>query len=412
MFSKIIITIFLILNVYVCWRTHVQLQHAITFYENRRALILLPAILFLILTVMVFTGTFLPAGRLKYICQCASNIWLGFLIFFGFLLLLTNIGLLFTGRSTGYRGSIHLGLLAAAALLIMIYGCWNAQQVSIRQWKLTWADGRFDVMESGRPVYDVEKIREPSDDAGNYRIVLLGDLHMSVNSVAETIADMAEKVNALEPDVILIAGDFFTSQAGGIPQPQAFIDALSGMQAREGVYGVWGNHDVEEPLLCGFAMSAKENAYRSQEMTDFIAKCGITILEDEMISLDQGRLQLIGRIDGEKPGNGLEERLSPADLKEKLSPDPQKPLLVLEHEPVEYQALDQIGSKLVLSGHTHNGQIFPGNLIIRFFNENSYGFKKVGSALTFVTSGIGYYGPPIRIGTHSEIAVLDLEKNW
>ncbi|MBQ4046250.1 MAG: hypothetical protein II627_07335, partial [Lachnospiraceae bacterium] len=107
MFSKIIITIFLTLNVYACWRTHVQLQHAITVYENRRALILLPVILFLLLTAMVFAGTFLQAGRLKYICQCAGNIWLGFLIFFGFLLLLTNIGLLFTGRSTGYRGSIH-----------------------------------------------------------------------------------------------------------------------------------------------------------------------------------------------------------------------------------------------------------------------------------------------------------------
>jgi len=412
MLSKIIISIFLTLNVYVCWRTHVQLQHAIAAYENRQAMILFPLTVYLLLTVMVFAATFLPAGTLKYICQCAGNIWLGFLIFFGFLLLVTNIGLLFRSRGTGYRGTIHLGLLAAAAVLIVIYGCWNAQQVSIRQWKLTWADGQFDVTESGKPVYDVEKVTEPSDAEGNYRIVLLGDLHMSVNSIPETMADMVEKVNALEPDVVLIAGDFFTSQAGGIPHPQAFIDALSSMQAKEGVYGVWGNHDVEEPLLCGFAMSPKENAYRSQEMIDFIDKCGITILEDEMISLDQGRLQLIGRIDGEKPGLGKEERLSPAELAKKLSPDSDKPLLVLEHEPVEYQALDQIGSKLVLSGHTHNGQIFPGNLIIRFFNENSYGFKKAGSALTFVTAGVGYYGPPIRIGTHSEIAVLDLEKSW
>ena len=63
---------------------------------------------------------------------------------------------------------------------------------------------------------------------------------------------------------------------------------------------------------------------------------------------------------------------------------------------------------LQLSGHTHAGQIFPGNLIVPFFNENAYGFKNVAGLDTVVTSGIGYYGPPMRIGTNSEIMVLNI----
>ena len=88
--------------------------------------------------------------------------------------------------------------------------------------------------------------------------------------------------------------------------------------------------------------------------------------------------------------------------------DRAKPVLVLEHEPREYRDLKEAGADVVLSGHTHNGQLFPGNLIVPLFNENGWGYKVVDGLQTLVTAGIGYYGPPIRVGTDSEISVIRL----
>ena len=88
--------------------------------------------------------------------------------------------------------------------------------------------------------------------------------------------------------------------------------------------------------------------------------------------------------------------------------DTSKPVVVLQHEPVEFEALKQNGADLAVCGHTHAGQIFPGNLIVPFFNENAYGYKVLGGLDTVVTSGIGYYGPPMRVGTDSEVMVLNL----
>ena len=77
-------------------------------------------------------------------------------------------------------------------------------------------------------------------------------------------------------------------------------------------------------------------------------------------------------------------------------------------EALKRMELKKYGADLALCGHTHAGQIFPGNLIVPFFNENAYGYKEVGGLDTIVTSGVGYYGPPMRVGTDSEVAVVHL----
>ena len=88
---------------------------------------------------------------------------------------------------------------------------------------------------------------------------------------------------------------------------------------------------------------------------------------------------------------------------------PDEPLLLLQHEPTDLEALDEFGIDLAVSGHTHDGQIFPGKIISRIRGPQSYGLKKLGDATVIVTSGVGYYGPPIRVGTISEIVVIDLK---
>jgi predicted MPP superfamily phosphohydrolase len=91
--------------------------------------------------------------------------------------------------------------------------------------------------------------------------------------------------------------------------------------------------------------------------------------------------------------------------------DQTKPVVVLEHEPLEFKELSDNGADMVLCGHTHNGQIFPGNLVVPFFNENAYGVKELYGISTVVTAGVGYYGPPIRLGTDSEVTLLNIDFN-
>ena len=106
-------------------------------------------------------------------------------------------------------------------------------------------------------------------------------------------------------------------------------------------------------------------------------------------------------------GYGLvhtKNRMTPGEL---LSgADQSAPILVLQHEPVEFGSLAEAGADVALCGHTHAGQIFPGNLIVPFFNENAWGYKRVDGLDTYVTAGVGYYGPPMRVGTDSEVTII------
>ena len=83
-----------------------------------------------------------------------------------------------------------------------------------------------------------------------------------------------------------------------------------------------------------------------------------------------------------------------------------KPVIVMDHEPKEFKQLSEAGADLDLSGHTHDGQIFPGNLVTGMMWENSCGYKKIGNMHSVVTSGAGVWGPPLRVGTKSEVCQI------
>ena len=124
------------------------------------------------------------------------------------------------------------------------------------------------------------------------------------------------------------------------------------------------------------------------------------------MSIADDTILLAGRIDGNKAGDGTKNRMTPDELLKDA--DTAKPVLVLEHEPVEYKELREAGADMVFSGHTHNGQIFPGSLFVNLMNENAYGQKVLYGMQTFVTSGVGTFGPPMRTGTDSEIMIIDV----
>ena len=239
------------------------------------------------------------------------------------------------------------------------------------------------------------------------RIVLIGDLHIGVNSSPKLYEDMVARINEREPDLVLVAGDIVTSSFGAMEDPDAYAAILRQIRAPCGVYVVYGNHDVEEPLLGGFTFIGAENAHRHPDMPGFLRACGWTLLTDEIVRLPELHgLCLAGRRDETRPGDGVTERAPLARLLADTVPE--EPVLLLEHEPADLDGMGELGVDLSVSGHTHDGQIFPGNLFARIKGPQSYGLKPWGDALALVTSGVGYYGPPIRVGTISEIVVIDL----
>lgn len=86
-----------------------------------------------------------------------------------------------------------------------------------------------------------------------------------------------------------------------------------------------------------------------------------------------------------------------------------KPVILLEHQPYELSIAQQLGVDLMVSGHTHHGQVFPGNLITKAIYENDWGYVKNGDMHSIVTSGFGFWGPPIRIGTRSELISIRVQ---
>ena len=340
----------------------------------------------ILISLAPIAGTFLSSSHLRFALLGIGDIYLGYFLYYGLILallmLITGIARLIIRRKfTALYGAV-LCFSFLSALAVGTYGLFHAQDTRICR-------------------YDIA-VDKPGKDM---KVVLIADLHLSVNSHLSTTERMVEMVNRENPDLVLVGGDIFTSCYEALYRPSQYSAALSGIRSRCGVYAVYGNHDVEEALFGGFPVTPVSQAFRSPEMEQFMKDSGFTLLNDETVLID-GFLQLTGRVDADKAGDGTNHRMSASEV---LSgTDPARPVLVLEHEPREFAALKEAGADVVMCGHTHNGQVFPGNLIIPLFNENAWGYVNVHGLHTLVTAGVGYYGPPMRVGTDSEISVINL----
>ena len=351
---------------------------------------ILRIIIYVVLALIPVLGAFLPGCKFKYLCMGIGNVWLGFFMYYsGLVLFLALITFIICKiRKDDERKLIGHAFIVAFifGLIITCYGLIHAQQPKEVDYSI-----------------NLEKKVEGIE---NMKVVLLGDLHLSVNSNVKATEKMVDIVNSCNADVVVIAGDIFTSTYAGLSHPEKYAEALSKMKAKYGVYVVAGNHDVEENLFGGFSISPVSEAFRTGDMDKFFEMAGFNMLYDDTVTILDGKVNLVGRIDGEKAGDGTRNRMSAGEVLKGV--DKTKPVIVLQHEPIEFKDLSDNGADMVLCGHTHNGQLFPGNFVVPFFNENGYGVKNLYGMETVVTAGVGYYGPPMRIGTDSEVTLLNI----
>lgn len=342
-----------------------------------------------------------PASGFRRFMKLLSNYWLGVLVYTimtvgiadGLRLLIKypQKNVAFPGRELLFSnvGTAVVGAVCAVIITtVSIYGMINAGNIQTTK-------------------YDIS-IDKKARKLDSLNVVLIADLHLGYNIGCRHMEKMVDKINAQNPDLVVVAGDIFDNEYEALENPDRLAAILRGIQSKYGVYACYGNHDIQEKILAGFTFGGKEKKESSVKMDEFLEKSGITLLRDEYVLIDDS-FYLYGRPDYERPGRGIDERKSPQEITEDL--DLSLPVLVIDHEPRELQELADAGVDADLCGHTHDGQLFPGNLTIKLMWENACGYLKKGNMHSIVTSGVGLFGPNMRVGTKSEICDIMMHFN-
>jgi Predicted phosphohydrolases len=217
------------------------------------------------------------------------------------------------------------------------------------------------------------------------KIIAASDIHLGCSIDKKMLKRYVELINAQHPDIVFLLGDITDRSVDGLIGPDIQTE-LKAIKAPLGTFAIYGNHE-----------------YYSGKLKE-IAKClrasGITLLQDSVCLVDCS-IYVIGRDDRTNT-----KRKPLAELVKGL--DNSRPKILLDHQPYNLEDAERNGFDLQLSGHTHNGQIFPENLITKGFFELSYGYLKKGETQYYVTSGLGLWGPQYRIGTQSELVEIRL----
>ena len=229
--------------------------------------------------------------------------------------------------------------------------------------------------------YSVEIQKKPLD-IRQLKIALASDFHLRETSSRHLMERFVEKVNAADPDIVLVGGDVLEGNRQS-ERLDEFKAQFRHLKPKYGVYGVPGNHDL----------------HRANAMT-FFNQAGIRLLQDTVEQIDNA-FYLVGRNDGRsRSRKSIEELLRDCDRS--------LPVIVLEHRPTDLDNVSLSGADILLSGHTHNGQLFPVNFIAKRHYELSWGYKLKNRTHVFVTSGIQVWGPPVRTAGASEILIVNV----
>ena len=373
-----------------------QVRYINKYFRGSKLLIALSAIYLLISPLSIPAAFFSPRGTLlRRILSNIGNYWMGFNLHFvlamGVCFLIRLIVKLVKKDKYNLRLAQKITNVAVVSftILMSVYGIVNAQNLKVT-------------------TYDVTVDKSSKQDELN--VVLIADLHLGYSVGVKQMERMVNNINELQPDVVVVAGDIFDNEFSAIYNPVRLAEILRGINSKYGVYAVYGNHDIEEDILCGFTFSDDDvtQVTSIKEMDDFIENCGFTFLYDEAILINDD-FYIYGRPDEERPNFGNDSRLEAEKITEGL--DLSKLIICVDHEPHDQKKLSAAGVDVDLNGHTHAGQLFPGNIIINFFWDIAYGYKNFDGMHNIVTSGVGLFGPNMRTFTKAEIAQVKIHLN-
>ena len=235
--------------------------------------------------------------------------------------------------------------------------------------------------------YTVKRlVPEGAQPEKRIRLVFFSDLHIGEAMTPDYIARAVKLIQDQQPDLILCGGDFIDHRAVYAYDPRVMA-SLRSLHAPMGVYYVLGNHEYRDDLEANIR---------------WVSEVGGTLLRDSIAFPGDGPLTLIGRDDwvngNRKPFEVIANEADPL----------RGPVVLMEHTPASIDSIGDSPVDLILCGHTHGGQIWPGQLMVWWRYGMASGTRPVGEREVCISSGIGSAGATYRVGTRSEIRVYDL----
>lgn len=239
-----------------------------------------------------------------------------------------------------------------------------------------------------RPALVFQRISFGEENAAPFRIAQLSDVHVGLGIKREFVEDCVSRINAVSPDIVVITGDLVDRRIEHVRQD---LEPLKSLKSRHGIFFVTGNHEYfhDAPSIVAYI----ENSL------------GITVLDNRNIRIAD-RYNLVGIHDLVSKRMGV----LPYDVEKAFSGcDPDLKTIVLAHQPKSVEIMQHKAYELMLSGHTHGGQIFPFGLLVMIDQPYLAGHYRIDDRKQiYVSRGTGYWGPPLRVLAPSEISIIDI----
>jgi predicted MPP superfamily phosphohydrolase len=375
---QMVIFITIVLAIYSSANAYIYLKgyNSIPVFRSSRLLYFLA---FLLLASTFIAGKFLEAARSSVISDILNIIggfWLAFMLY-GFLFLLVSDIISLPLRITGVLNVNNLPvyrkwafiLTAALSFMLISGGFVNALIPRVKRYDIT--------------------INKFAGNVKELKIAAVSDIHLGSIIRKRSMKKLSATLDGLKPDMVLLLGDIVDGEIGPVLRDD-LLSYFKCPKCRDGLLAITGNHE----FIGG-----------AQKTIPYIESKGIRLLKDEIVVIEGG-IQFIGRLDRDSQRFFGKRRMSLEELMQKA--DTLKPVILLDHQPFDLNESARLGVDLQLSGHTHNGQMWPLNYVTGMIYELSYGYSRINNTQFIVSSGFGLWGPRVRSGSHSEIILLDI----
>lgn len=308
-----------------------------------------------------------------------GSLWFAFMLYFFLWVLFIDILRLvnymlpfspdFVTKNVALTKNVTFIVVLVSTSIIVFAGYLNTRNINIKTVEITAAKRDADI--------------------NSLNIVMASDFHITPVNDGKLLKQIVEKINSLKPDIILLPGDIVDEKTKILIRMDAG-KTLQKLTAKYGVYASTGNHE--------FITGVKQSV-------EFLQEHGVNVLRDTSIKIDN-KFYISAREDRSKNSFSRSQRKSIDEVLGGV--DKNFPIILLDHTPMQLVEAMNNDVTLQLSGHTHHGQMFPINLITNAIYEMSWGYLKKGNTHYYVSSGAGTWGPPVRIGSRSEIVSIKI----
>ena len=371
-FLAVVFTVYFLGNAYIFIRSFNAIPGA---RENKT----LFTIIFAAIALSFIAAKILEARHstvFSDILNILGGFWLAFLVYGFFFFLISDIAglimrllhVLDQQNFQAYRNWSFIITLSLSVILIA-GGFINAVIPKVREYNII--------------------INKKTEGVDNLKVAAVSDIHLGSIIRKRSMKKLSAILAEQKPDILFLLGDIIDGEMGPVLRGD-LLQYFTIPETNDGLFAITGNHE--------FIGGAKRTI-------PYIESKGIRVLKDEIVTLPGG-IQLIGRLDRDSRRFYQKERMSLEQLMKNV--DKSRPIIVLDHQPVNLDEAVKNGVDLQLSGHTHNGQFWPLNYFTRAMFEVSYGYRRKGNTQIIVSSGFGIWGPRIRSASRSEIIVLNI----